>query len=260
MFDILYLYNNIKHLFTMPDFPSILPTTVPPATRLGAYLGYQTDRLMAFARRLTGLDTGEQICYVFNVNADEVGLRLYDRLLQAYLNRFPHRFTNGRVDEVPELVLALTELPGTELELFTMYVIGQLNQSRDRADFQYYHLVSDLLRQLLEHRPWGNEAGLRRIGEALYFTSPHGFDGVVYWPLAAYLRSVRASYGGRPLPEATLTVLDMMAGELRGYFAFGYTTEVATCRTLLTELLGGVLPASPRAAYALGWADRSVLQ
>ena len=90
----------------MPDFPSILPTTAPPTTRLGAYLGYQTDRLMAFVRRLTGLDTGEQVCYVFSVNADEVGLRLYDRLLQAYLNRFPHRFTNGRVDEVPELVLA----------------------------------------------------------------------------------------------------------------------------------------------------------
>ena len=244
----------------MPDFPSVLPVSAPPATRLGAYLGYQADSFLAFVRRVTGYGGSGETYYVFHVNADEVGLRLYDRLLQAYLSRFPHRFTNGRVDEVPELVLALTELPGTELELFTMYVIGQLNQSRDRADFQYYHLVSDLLRQLLEHRPWGNEAGLRRIGEALYFTSPHGFEGVVYWPLAAYLRSVRASYGGRPLPEATRSVLEMMAGELRGYFAFGYTTEVATCRALLTELMGEALPALPRPAYALGWANRSVVR
>lgn len=244
----------------MTDSTVVLPAATPPATRLGAYLGYQADRLWAFARRLTGQGAGDEICYIFHINADEVGLRLYDRLLQAYLDRFPHRFTSGRVDEVPELVLALTELPGTELELFTMYVIGQLNQSRDRVDFQYYHLVSDLLRQLLEHRPWGNEAGLRRIGEALYFTSPHGFDGVVYWPLAAYLRSVRASYGGRPLPEATRTVLEMMAGELRGYFAFGYTTEVATCRALLTELAGGALPVARQTTYSLGWADRSVVR
>lgn len=243
----------------MPELNPILPTTAPPSTRLGAYFGYQADRLVSAVRRLAGRDASSEVCYVFHVNADEVGLRLYDRLLQAYLNRYPNRFTNGRVDEVPELVLALTELPGTELELFTMYVIGQLNQPRDRADFQYYHLVSDLLRQLLEHRPWGNEAGLRRIGEALYFTSPHGFDGVVYWPLAAYLRSVRASYGGRSLPEVTRTVLDMMAGELRGYFAFGYTTEVADCRELLTELLGGVRPITLRSPYSLGWADRSVV-
>jgi len=243
----------------MSEFPAIISSEAPPATRMGAYLSYQADRLVAAARRLLGHSDGANYHYVFYFDADEVGLRLYDRLLQAYLGRYPHRFTNGRIEEVPELVLALTELPGTELELFTMYVIGQLNQPRQRADFQYYRLVSDLLRQLLEHRPWDNEAGLRRIGEALYFTSPHGFDGIVYWPLEAYLRSVRASYGGRGLPAATRTLLEMMAGELRGYFAFGYTTEVATSRDLLTEMLNGVLPTLNGAPYTLGWVGRSVV-
>lgn len=209
-----------------------------PTTRLAAFLGDQIDRLAALGRRLAfwagpSLDKG----YVFYIDADEVGFRLYDRLFQAYLDRYPHRFASGRLEEVPELVLALTHLPRTELENLTLYVISQLNRERDRFDFQFYTLVSDLLRQLLAYRPWANEAGLRRIGEALYFTSPQGYEGVVYWPLVAYLRAVKASYGGRPPEGQVFQVLELMAEELRGFFVFGYSREVGEAREILGELL-----------------------
>lgn len=194
--------------------------------------------MVAFGRRLAfWSDYTRDPGYVFYIDADEVGFRLYDRLFQAYLDRFPHRFASGRVEEVPELVLALTHLPRTELENLTLYIIGQLNRERDRFDFQFYTMVSGLLRQLLAYRPWANEAGLRRIGEALYFTSPQGYEGVVYWPLVAYLSSVRASYGGRAPEGQVRQVLEMMADELRGFFVFGYNREVGEARELLGELL-----------------------
>lgn len=222
----------------MSESTSLRPTVSLPTARFAAYLGYQVDRMVAFGRRLAfWSDYTRDPGYVFYIDADEVGFRLYDRLFQAYLDRFPHRFASGRVEEVPELVLALTHLPRTELENLTLYIIGQLNRERDRFDFQFYTMVSGLLRQLLAYRPWANEAGLRRIGEALYFTSPQGYEGVVYWPLVAYLSSVRASYGGRAPEGQVRQVLEMMADELRGFFVFGYNREVGEARELLGELL-----------------------
>lgn len=206
-------------------------------TPLTVFLGRQFDRIKGYSRRLAFWRARPQEAgYVFHIDADEVGFRLYDRLFQAYLSRFPHRFSSGRVEDVPELVLALKHLPRTELENLTLYVIGQLNQERERFDFQFYTLVSDLLAQLLTHRPWGNEDGLRRIGEALFFTSPHGFEGVIYWPLVAYLRAVRASFGGRKPDGQVRQILELMEDELRGYFAFGYHHEVAEARELLAEI------------------------
>lgn len=222
----------------MSESTALRPSVSLPTTRLGAYLAFKIDRIASLGRRLAfwarpSLDRG----YVFYIDADEVGFRLYDRLFQAYLDRFPHRFASGRLEDVPELALALKHLPRMELENLTLYIIGQLNRERDRFDFQFYTLVSDLLRQLLAYRPWANEAGLRRIGEALYFTSPQGYEGVVYWPLVAYLRAVKASYGGRQPEGQAHQVLELMAEELRGYFVFGYSREVGEARDLLSQLL-----------------------
>ncbi|WP_026232404.1 hypothetical protein [Neolewinella persica] len=221
----------------MSESTALRPSASLPTTRLAAYLSCQINRASAIGQRLMFWRPSREAGYVFYIDADEVGFRLYDRLFQAYLDRFPHRFAGGRIEDVPELVLALTHLPRTELENLTLYIISQLNRERDRVDFQFYTMVSDLLRQLLAYRPWANEDGLRRIGEAFYFTSPQGYDGVVYWPLVAYLRSVRASYGGRPPEGQVRQVLELMAEELRGFFVFGYSREVGEARDVLGELL-----------------------
>lgn len=175
--------------------------------------------------------------YAFRLDLEEDTLRYFRFLYLAYLRRNPHRYTGGGLTDIPEFGLLLNDRPREELNAFTCYVIARLAQPRDRFDFQRYAVDHRLLEQLLLLRPWANEDGILRIGEALFFMSPFGYEGVLYWPLTAYLRAVNASYGGRPVGAGVGRVLDMMAGELRQYFAFGYATEVVDCQLLLQGLL-----------------------
>lgn len=220
----------------------LLPVSHPSPDRFSVafadFLARRIDRLSERVNRLTSWrrpDTG----YTLTVPADAVGMRLYHRLFTAYLGRFTNRFTSCRLEDVPELALALEHLPRTEIHNFTLFVIGQLSQERHRFDFDFYEVATDLLRQLLERRPYANQEDVLRIGEALYFLSPYGYHGIPYWPLAAYLRSVRAAYGGRRPAENLCDLLVIMAEELCGQFAFGYAAEVTECQLLIDELLAG---------------------
>ncbi|TXF88170.1 hypothetical protein FUA23_16140 [Neolewinella aurantiaca] len=203
-----------------------------------AFLARRVDRLSRRVDRFT-FWRQPQVGYTFAINTDAVGLRLCHRLFSAYTGRFNSRFTRCRIEDVPELALALEHLPRTEIHNFTMFVIGQLSQERDRFDFDFYEVVSDLLRQLLERRPYANETDILRMGEALFFLSPNGYDGILYWPLSAYLRSVRASYGGRRPAESLCEILEVMTAELSDHFTFGYAAEARCCQALITELLEG---------------------
>jgi len=201
-------------------------------------MAHRIDRLSERIDRLTSWRE-PAAGYAFSINTDAVGIRLYHRLFSAYLGRFNNRFTSCRVEDVPELALALDHLPRTEIHNFTMFVIGQLSQERDRFDFDFYEVASDLLRQLLERRPYANATDVLRTGEALFFLSPNGYDGILYWPLSTYLRSVRASYGGRRPAESLCEILEVMAAELSDHFTFGYAAEVGSCQALIGELLEG---------------------
>jgi hypothetical protein len=220
----------------------LLSISTPSSDRFSVafadFVARRIDRLSEQVNRLTSWRQAE-VGYTFCIHTDAVGMRLYHRLFSAYLGRFNNRFTSCRMEAVPELALALEHLPRTEIHNFTMFVIGQLSQSRDRFDFDFYEVVSDLLRQLLERRPYANEADVLRIGEALFFLSPNGYDGILYWPLSAYLRSVRASYGGRRPAENLCEILEVMAAELCEHFTFGYAAEVGRCQALIGELLAG---------------------
>lgn len=203
-----------------------------------AFMARRIERLSERIDRLTSWRYS-QAGYTFSINTDAVGLRLYQRLFSAYIGRFNNRFTSCRIEDVPELALALEHLPRTEIHNFMMFVIGQLSQERDRFDFDFYEVVSDLLQQLLERRPYANEADVLRAGEALFFLSPNGYDGILYWPLSAYLRSVRASYGGRRPAESLCEILEVMTAELSDQFTFGYASEAGQCQALIGELLEG---------------------
>lgn len=203
-----------------------------------ALMARRIDRLSERIQRLTSWRFREE-GYVFRIDSDAVGMRLYQRLFSAYLGRFNNRFTSCRVEDVPELALALEHLPRTEIHNFTMFVIWQLSQGRSRFDFHFYEVVSDLLRQLLTRRPYANETDILRVGEALYFLSPNGYDGVLYWPLSAYLSSIRTSHGGRRPADSLCSVLDMITEELQDHFTFGYAAEVADCQGLIREMLEG---------------------
>jgi hypothetical protein len=203
-----------------------------------SFMARRVDRLTERIQRLTSWRLPEA-SYVFHIHSDAVGMRLYQQLFSAYLGRFNNRFTSCRVEDVPELALALDHLPRTEIHNFTMFVVGQLSQERARFDFHFYEVVSDLLRQLLDRRPYANETDVLCMGEALYFLSPNGYDGVLYWPLSAYLRSVRASYGGRRPSEELCEVFEMMSAELRDHFTFGYAAEVSNCQGTIRGLLEG---------------------
>jgi hypothetical protein len=61
-----------------------------------------------------------QVGYVFRIDADAVGMRLYPRLFSDYLGRFNNRFTSYRMEDVPELILVLEHLLRTEIHHFTM--------------------------------------------------------------------------------------------------------------------------------------------
>jgi hypothetical protein len=175
--------------------------------------------------------------YIFNLELDEDTLRRFRFLYLAYLRRNPHRYAGGRLSDIPEFATLLEVMPRAELCGFACYVIARLAQPRDRFDFQRYAVDHRLLEQLLELRPWANEAEMCKVGEAMYFMSPFGYEGVLYWPLSAYLSAVSASYGGRPICARLEKVLDMMAEELRMEFAFGYAAEVAHCQLMLQGLL-----------------------
>ncbi len=222
----------------MPFFPISTPSPDRLSVAFAAFWARRIDRLSERVDRLTSWRS-PQAGYTFFIDTDAVGMRLYQHLFSVYLGRFNSRFTSCRVEDVPELALALKHLPRTEIHNFTMFVIGQLCQERDRFEFDFYGVVSDLLRQLLEHRPYANATDILRIGEALYFLSPNGYQGILYWPLSAYLRSVRASYGGRRPAEGLCRILEVMAAELYDHFTFGYAAEVGDCQGLISELLDG---------------------
>lgn len=175
--------------------------------------------------------------YEFRLDLDEDTLRRFRFLYLAYLRRNPNRYTAGDLNAIPEFGPLLQAMPRAELNAFTCYVIARLAQPRDRFDFQRYAVDHRLLEQLLELRPWADEGGMRRIGEALFFMSPFGYEGILYWPLTAFLNAVNASYGGRSACPAVARVLEMMDNELRQHFAFGYAAEVAHCQLLLQGLL-----------------------
>jgi len=205
----------------MPDFSVF--------THLSDYVSSLIDHV----QRLRGRERG----YVFQLDVDEDSLQLYRYFFLSYLRRFPHRYSNGQLTDVPEFEQALQLLPRTELNGFTRYVISRLAQEQDRFDFQYYAVVSSLLRQLLGRRPWANEEEMLRVGEDLYFLSPFGYEGLIYWPVGEYLQSVNASYGGRAATHEVAVVLRLMNDELRRYFSFGYAVDVARCQYLLHGLL-----------------------
>lgn len=205
----------------MPDFSVF--------THLSDYVSSLIDHV----QRLRGRERG----YVFQLEVDEDSLQLYRYFFLSYLRRFPHRYSNGLLTDVPEFDQALQLLPRTELNGFTRYVISRLAQEQDRFDFQFYAVVSSLLRQLLGCRPWANEEEMLRVGEDLYFLSPFGYEGLIYWPVGEYLQSVNASYGGRAASDEVAEVLRLMNDELRRYFSFGYAADIARCQYLLHGLL-----------------------
>lgn len=94
-----------------------------------------------------------------------------------------------------------------------------------------------LLAGLLKRRPWAARTGMLRVGEALFFTLPFGFDGVIYWPIAEYLRAVSASHGGQPVSPELRSVLEMMPVKIRRFFADGFTDEVTAVQLYLGERL-----------------------
>ena len=228
----------------MPLLPISTPSSDRFSLAFAAFMARRIERLTERVHRLTSWRF-RRVAYVFRIDADAVGMRLYQRLFSVYLERFNSRFTSCRVEDVPDLAFALEHLPRTEIHNFTMFVIGQLSQGRSRFDFHFYEVVTDLLRQLLMRRPYANETDILRLGEALFFLSPNGYDGILYWPLSAYLRSVRASYGGRRPSDALCRVLEAMANELSDHFTFGYAAEVADCQALIRELLEGETAAVP---------------
>ncbi len=205
----------------MPDFSVF--------THLSDYVSSLIDHV----QRLRGKEQG----YVFQLDVEEDSLQLYRYFFLSYLRRFPHRYSNGELTDVPEFNQALQLLPRTELNGFTRYVISRLAQEQDRFDFQFYAVVSSLLQQLLGRRPWANEEEMLRVGEDLYFLSPFGYDGLIYWPVGEYLQSVNASYGGRAATVEVAEVLRLMNDELRRFFSFGYAADVARCQYLLHGLL-----------------------
>ena len=197
------------------------------------FVSWLAARWTSFWERLHAEPAG----YVFELNLDEDTLRRFRFLYLAYLRRNTSRYAANDLAAIPEFQPLLEAMPRAELCAFTCYVIARLAQPRDRFDFQRYAVDSRLLEQLLALRPWANEADMCRIGEALYFMSPAGYEGVIYWPLAAYLRSVNASFGGRAVGSRLARVLHMMDDELRMAFAFGYAAEVAHCQLMLQGLL-----------------------
>lgn len=196
-------------------------------------LSWLADRWEGFWERFHSDQEG----YVFNLDLDEDSLRRFRFLYLAYLRHNPNRYGTGSLTDVSEFGPLLELKPRAELCGFTCYVIARLAQPRERFDFQRYAVDHRLLEELLALRPWANEEDLCRIGEALYFMSPFGYNGVIYWPLSAYLGGVMASYGGRQPCPRLARVLGMMADELRMEFAFGYAAEVAHCQLLLQGLL-----------------------
>ncbi len=215
----------------MPDFSVF--------THLSDYVSSLIDHV----QRLRGKERG----YVFQLDVEEDSLQLYRYFFLSYLRRFPHRYSNGELTDVPEFEQALQLLPRTELNGFTRYVISRLAQEQDRFDFQFYAVVSSLLRQLLSRRPWANEEEMLRVGEDLYFLSPFGYEGLIYWPVGEYLQSVNASYGGRPATAEVEEVLRLMNDELRRFFSFGYAADVARSQYLLHGLLHPVSREEDRA-------------
>lgn len=207
-----------------------------PDFSLFSQLSDYVSSLIDHVQRLRGRERG----YVFQLDVDEDSLQLYRYFFLSYLRRFPHRYSNGQLTDVPEFNQALQLLPRTELNGFTRYVISRLAQTQDRFDFQFYAVASSLLQQLLSRRPWANTEEMLRVGEDLYFLSPFGYEGLIYWPVGEYLRSVNASYGGRAATAEVAEVLRLMNDELRRYFSFGYAAEVAHCQYLLHSLLNPV--------------------
>jgi len=110
--------------------------------------------------------------YAFRLDLDEDTLRRFRFLYLAYLRRNPHRYAGGDLTDIPEFGPVLQSMPRAELGAFTCYVIARLAQPRDRFDFQRYAVDHRLLEQLLLLRPWADEEGMLRIGEALFFMSP----------------------------------------------------------------------------------------
>ena len=212
---------------------------------LTAFLTRHADRLLQRAKRFAVWRSGAP-GYVFTIDTDPGGLRLYADLLARY-RRYPGtRFGTVAVADIPGLALALRELPRTEVHNFTLFVLHQMTVAPAGPDPGAYKQLSALLRQLLDRRPWASETQLQRLTEALYFLSPAGHDGVVYWPLTTFLRSVRAGYGGRRPSAGVARVLDLMLGELRNFFHSGYTAEATRCQDLLLDILLGLpAPAPP---------------
>ncbi|MTB51196.1 hypothetical protein [Lewinella sp. W8] len=189
--------------------------------------------LLHFVQRL-GVEEGE---YAFTMEVTEDELLLYRTLYQTYLRRFPNRYTAPSLARCPEVDAATQQLERRQLEDFTVYVVAQMQAERERFDYQYYAVAYSLLAGLLQRRPWAARPGMLRVGEALFFTSPFGFDGVIYWPIADYLRAVLASHGGQPVSPDLRAILEMMQVEIRRYFAYGFTDDVTEAQRCLGELL-----------------------
>lgn len=175
--------------------------------------------------------------YVFRLEVDEDTIRRFRFLYLAYLRRNPNRYRTGALTEIPEFGPLLEAMPRAELCEFTLYVVARLAEPRDRFDYQRYAVDYRLLEQLLALRPWADEHGMRRIAEALFFLSPFGYAGVLYWPLGTYLGAVIASCGGRSAPDSMHRILELIDDELRRHFSLGFTAEVAHCQLLLQGLL-----------------------
>jgi hypothetical protein len=224
-----YLYYRNKHRLMTPI--AVLLRSV--AYRLFAAIRRGCHGVVFFVKNL-GVKEGD--C-TFSLEVTEDELLLYRSLYLTYLRRFPNRYSAPAVERCPEVYAAVHQLSRKQLEDFTIYVMAQMQAARARFDYQYYAVAYSLLAGLLKRRPWAARPGMLRIGEALFFTSPFGFDGVIYWPVAEYLRAVLASHGGQPISPDLRSVLEMIQVEIRQYFAFGFTDEVSEVQRCLGELL-----------------------
>lgn len=209
------------------------------------------DRWEAFWNRLHEAEE-----YTFRLELEADALRHCRFLYLAYLRQNPHRYGAGRLREVPEFVPLLAGHHPGQVRDLTRYVLACMAAPRDRFDFQRYAVEHRLLRGLLELHPWEDAAELCRIGEALFFLSPAGYHGLIYWPLAAYLEGVLAYGESQPLPPRLLSVLDLMAAELRTEFSLGYAHEVAHCQHLLQGIRWSVLMPGHPAAEPRMWATQ----
>ena len=216
-----------------------MTTSATPIT-LRDRLRYALDQLALHLRPRLEYYTAwlrPPVGYRFELNATEEQLARFRYVYGAHLAANPHRYVRRPLERQPEANFLLDTMPSTELCQFALYLIAALSREAARPDVQYYHVVSDLLRQVLAREPWADDADLESLLAAVYFLSPAGYEGVLYWPLTTLLRAALTSRNGRTVTPGLRNVLTMIDDELRQFFGFGYGTEVQRCQALLYGLL-----------------------